>query len=114
MFTEILESDFTILKNITEDQDWIVQEWKVSREASHGPYGRSMEPANVRSNPLNNDTGATADEAGLELWARATMEDDEHISVSEVDSFRSDMLYGSFRAGIQTTAVNGTCMAFFW
>lgn len=112
VFTEVLESDFTLLTNITLDTDWVVQEWKVDKVASRGPYGRAMEPGNVVSNPVGEDVEFK--DAGLELWAKAADADDKYVSVSEVDSTRSDMLYGSFRAGIQTTGVNGTCMAFFW
>lgn len=58
--------------------------------------------------------GINGDEAGLELFVRKLGSDTEHISVAEVDSRRTDMRYGSFRAGIKATDVDGTCGAFFW
>lgn len=86
--------------------------------ASRGPYGRRTELKNVVSNPANNaklsSTGINGDEAGLELFVRKLGSDTQHISVAEVDSARTDMRYGSFRAGIRATDVNGTCGAFFW
>lgn len=114
----MLESDFTTLKNITWDTDWVVQSWKVDKEASKGPYGRSTETWNVESNPIKNkeqpDTGLNGEKPGLELWVRTASANDEYIGVGEADSRRSDMLYGSFRAGIEIPAVSGTCAAFFW
>jgi hypothetical protein len=115
VFTDVLESDFTTLVNITKDTDWVVQNWEVNRESSKGPYGRKTEPANVISNPAVNGSsvGINGKEAGLELWVRSRTQE-EYVSVSEVDSARADMLYGSFRAGIKTNPINGTCAAFFW
>lgn len=105
------------MKNITDDTDWVVQKWKVEKKESKGPYGRQTELKNVVSNPSKEgsaSTGILGGEPGLELWVRTTAENDEYVSVAEVDSTRTDMLYGTFRAGIQTTAINGTCAAFFW
>lgn len=36
------------------------------------------------------------------------------VNTGEIVSVRSDVMYGSFRAGIRFTSVNGTCGAFFW
>lgn len=119
VFTELLESDFTTLKDIHKDRDWVVQEWEVGKAASKGPYGRKVERKNAISNPVK-DLKASADgkngpEAGLELWVRALESpDQEMVSVVEVDSNRTDMQYGTFRAGIKQTGINGTCGAFFW
>lgn len=118
VFTDLLESDFTTLTNITKDTDWVIQAWEVDKVASRGPYGRKTELRNVISNPAKNasqsSTGINGDEAGLELFVRKLGSDKEHISVAEVDSKRTDMRYGSFRAGIKATDIDGTCGAFFW
>lgn len=86
--------------------------------ASRGPYGRKTELKNVVSNPAKDISqspmGINGDVAGLELWVRKLGSDKEHVSVAEVDSRRTDMRYGSFRAGIKATDVDGTCGAFFW
>ncbi|KAH8146270.1 uncharacterized protein LAJ45_09712 [Morchella importuna] len=117
VFTDLLESDFLTLSNITEDTDWAIQSWSVDKEASKGPYGRITEPRNVVSNPAkstNTSEGLNGDQAGLELYVRKLGENEEHVSVAEVDSRRTDMRYGSFRAGIKATDISGTCGAFFW
>ncbi|KAG0128148.1 glycoside hydrolase family 16 protein [Tuber indicum] len=118
VFTDLIESDFTLLKNITDNTDWAVQEWKVDKEASKGPYGRKAQMQNVVSNPSVRHNisaeGVNGDLAGLELFVRRPENNEEHIGVAEVDSRRTDMIYGTFRAGIKTTGVNGTCGAFFW
>lgn len=85
--------------------------------ASKGPYGRKTELKNVISNPAKNATdpeGINGDQAGLELYVRKLGSDTAHVSVAEVDSARTDLQYGSFRAGIKATAISGTCGAFFW
>ncbi|KAL7274060.1 hypothetical protein RUND412_003061 [Rhizina undulata] len=118
VYTDLLESDFTTVKNISLDTDWVVQEWQVDPAASNGPYGRQTQIKNVVSNPVKNanvsSAGIDGDEAGLELYVRSVQPGDQYIGVAEVDSDRMDMLYGTFRAGIKMTSVNGTCGAFFW
>ena len=118
IFTDILESDFTTLKNISVDTDWVLQEWSVEQKASRGPYGRKTMVRNAVSNPASNlkvsDDGILGGQAGLRLYVRKLNPDDQYVSVVEADTFRTDMMYGSFRAGIKTTNINGTCGAFFW
>ncbi|KAK4988228.1 hypothetical protein LTR50_004054 [Elasticomyces elasticus] len=36
------------------------------------------------------------------------------VEMGEIVTERDDMLYGSFRVGMKTTGVPGTCAAFFW
>jgi hypothetical protein len=113
LFTDVLESDFTTLKDISKDTDWVVQNWTVDKEASKGPYGRQTNLNNVESRPnLMPDVPIVG--TGLELYVRKVKPGDEYVSVAEVDSKRTDMLYGTFRAGLKVTDVNGTCSAFFW
>lgn len=73
---------------------------------------------NAVSNPASNlkvsDDGILGGQAGLRLYVRKLNPDDQYVSVVEADTFRTDMMYGSFRAGIKTTNINGTCGAFFW
>lgn len=118
IFTDILESDFTTLKKISVDTDWVLQEWSVEQKASRGPYGRKTMARNAVSNPASNlkvsDDGILGGQAGLRLYVRKLNPDDQYVSIVEADTFRTDMMYGSFRAGIKTTNINGTCGAFFW
>lgn len=118
VLTDLLESDFTTLKNIKKDRDWAVQDWKIDAEASRGDYGRITEPRNAISNPgkdlKTSSEGINGGLPGIDLYVRALEEGAEHVSVGEIDSRRSDMLWGSYRAGLKITGVNGTCGAFFW
>jgi len=120
LYTDAFESDFRSLKNITADTDWTIQQWNVSKELSKGPYGRVYKTRNVVSNPVLDAKdgvwgfGRNGTTAGLELWVRSGLVEDEYISGAEIDTIRRDMLYGTFRVGMQATAVNGTCAAFFW
>lgn len=118
VFTEVLESDFTTISNISLDTDWVAQEWKVEPEASKGPYGRQTMVTNIISNPVKNLTagseGINGGPSGIELYVRKVNQGERYVPVAELDSYRSDMLYGSFRAAFQTTKINGTCAAFFW
>ncbi|RPB29915.1 glycoside hydrolase family 16 protein [Terfezia boudieri ATCC MYA-4762] len=118
LFTDILESDFTTLKDIRADKDWVLQEWKIDKSVSRGPYGRMTVPGNAISNPAKDlavsDEGVLGREAGLELYVRKLQPGDQYVSIVEADSYRADMIYGSFRAGIKTTGISGTCGAFFW
>lgn len=121
VFTEVLESDFTTLDNIFENTDWVPQEWKVEKSESRGPYGRHTLLKNVVSNPLSannskaSSLGKNGGEAGLELWVRKLEnKNQDYISVAEVDTYRTDMFHGTFRAAIQVTDIKGTCGAFFW
>jgi hypothetical protein len=49
---------------------------------------------------------------GLQLWVRQPV--NGIIPTGEVDSKRTDMLYGSFRMRAKMGPVNGTCGAMFW
>lgn len=117
VFTDVLETDFTRQKNIQFDPDWVPQEWKTPRNASVGPYGRHTRVKNLVSVPVVKGTtkGPKGVSPGLQLWVnKLADETQEFVGVAEVDTFRTDILYGSFRAAMQLTSVNGTCGAFFW
>ena len=73
---------------------------------------------NAVSNPASDlkvsGDGILGGQAGLRLYVRKINQGDQYVSVVEADTFRTDMRYGSFRAGIKATNINGTCGAFFW
>ncbi|KAH6604075.1 concanavalin a-like lectin glucanase [Trichoderma cornu-damae] len=120
LFTTMLESKFFELKNISRDGTWRRQQYNVSARAGRGEYGKSFATSNVYSISSNGE-GAAADAAGsgtggddgIGLVVGSTVANDA-VPVAELDSARSDMHYGSYRAGMKLTAVNGTCAAFFW
>ncbi|KAH0548009.1 hypothetical protein GP486_008249 [Trichoglossum hirsutum] len=118
VFTDLLETNWQHIKNVTLDTDWQPQAFNVSAGDSHGPYGRAARVSNVVSNPLN-DTHSNSGpslhggDAGLQLWVRAKPEGDL-VSTGEIDTVRNDILYGSFRTSMKLTGVSGTCGAFFY
>jgi hypothetical protein len=54
VFTDLLESDFLHLANISTNTDWKRQEWNTTKEQARGPYGESCQITQVVSNPLAN------------------------------------------------------------
>ena len=120
LYTDLIETDFLHLQNITGDTDWQGQDYTVSAELARGPYGKNASTTNIVANPLKNEydwagDGVNGGDAGLQLIVRGgTPEKGGLIPMAELVTSRDDMLYGSFRAGIKITNVNGTCAAFFW
>ncbi|KAM0722164.1 hypothetical protein Q7P37_001605 [Cladosporium fusiforme] len=121
LFTDMLETDFLHASNVTYTSigktGWLPQVYNTSAEDSRGDYGTSKQLGNIVANPLPDGkwggSPATVGDAGLQLWVRSSVENG-HVPVAEVVSPRSDILYGSFRAAIKFSAMNGTCGAFFW
>ncbi|KAH0538410.1 hypothetical protein FGG08_005010 [Glutinoglossum americanum] len=118
VFTDLIETDWLHIKNASLDTDWQPQEFDVSPQNSHGPYGRAARVANVISNPLNDSHSNSGHsvlggDPGLQLWVRAKPEGNL-ISTGEIDTMRNDILYGSFRASMKLTGEPGTCGAFFY
>lgn len=97
VFSEYVESDFTS----NQLAGWIPQDWSISPTVARGPYGKNASSKNV-----------IMSEEGLQLWVRRAV--GQAIPMAEVDSQRSDMLYGSFRMRAKMSGTNGTCGAMFW
>ena len=120
LYTDLIESDFLHINNITNDTDWQVQEYTVSADLARGPYGKQASTDNVVANPLKSQydwsgDGVNGGDAGLQLIVRGgTPDKGGLVPMAELATTRDDMLYGSFRAGMKITNVNGTCGAFFW
>ncbi|KAH8131755.1 hypothetical protein ACSS6W_008077 [Trichoderma asperelloides] len=120
-FTNMLESKFFELKNISLDGTWRRQQYNVSARAGRGEYGKAFAVKNVYSLPGSGDGDSTASTGsssnpgndGVALVVGSTLTNDA-VPVAELDSARSDMVFGSYRAGMKLTPVNGTCAAFFW
>jgi hypothetical protein len=73
---------------------------------------------NVMSNTIKDpDTfdgrGELGLDAGLLLVVQNVMQDGM-VPVAEIATTGLHYFYGTFRAGIKTTNVSGTCSAFFW
>ncbi|KAM4055378.1 glycosyl hydrolases family 16 domain-containing protein [Hirsutella rhossiliensis] len=116
LFTDMLESDFTNVPNVSGLQSWVPQQFNVSAKAGRGRYGKAFSPGNIASHPkakLGEEKPAAADAVGVELRVGSAVANGA-IPVAEIDSAALDMHYGSYRAGMKLTAVHGTCAAFFW
>jgi hypothetical protein len=114
IFTSSLLTDFTLPNasltyTSAPNHDWVAQAYNVTLAASRGPFGKIADPAN-----------AILTNQGLELWVRSelvSLENDggrQAVPIAEVVTARSDFLYGSFRVGMRTTGISGTCAAFFF
>jgi hypothetical protein len=121
-FTNMMESKFFEMRDISRDGTWRRQQYNVSARAGRGEYGKSFGLDNVYTTARDgDDTDATESDGsnnsnggdGVGLVVGSTVVD-EAIPVAELDSARKDLHYGSYRAGMKLTAVNGTCAAFFW
>jgi hypothetical protein len=119
VFTDLLESDFFHLANISTNTDWRRQEYNISATRARGPYGESAQITQVISNPLVNNSlysgpSVLGGDAGLQLHVQGGVPKDGLVPIAELNSVRQDMLWGSYRAGIKLTGTPGTCGAFFW
>ena len=118
-FTDLIETDFAHLSDIATNTDWVRQAFNVTREKDRGDYGEMYAVGNMQTevnpNSHNEEDGQAKNgqAAGLSLLVKAGLVGGM-VPVSEIDSNRSDILYGSFRAGMKLTNVSGTCSAFFW
>lgn len=96
---------------------WLPQVYNTAAEDTHGEFGTSKQLGNIVANPLPEGqyggVPATVGDAGLQLWVRSEVEQGL-VPVAEIVSPRNDIMYGSFRASIKFSAMNGTCGAFFW
>jgi hypothetical protein len=54
LFTDLIETDFLHLQNVSLDTDWKRQNFSVTPAAGRGPYGMNYTINNVVSNPILN------------------------------------------------------------
>lgn len=104
VFTDVLETDFTTIKEMAEVKDiWQVQDWSSPRnETAARYYTRDTTYGNVISG--NPD--------GLQFMVRKPV--GVSVGTSEIRSSRNDMKFGTFRMTMKTPKQSGTCAAFFW
>ncbi|KAI0603495.1 glycoside hydrolase family 16 protein [Biscogniauxia sp. FL1348] len=123
LFTDLLESDFIHL-DVTDSTNeygqygWAPQVYNVSAAAARGTYGQAFVGANVVSNNIADDNvftgeGSNGGDAGLRLTVQSEVVDNM-VTSSEISTTGLNYFYGTFRAGIKVTDVEGTCSAFFW
>ncbi|KAF2225411.1 concanavalin A-like lectin/glucanase domain-containing protein [Elsinoe ampelina] len=134
-FSQVLETDFLHLRSFSTapdwdkkhgNKDWTVQVFNKTSSQTRGPYGKAATLQNTIKNPIDElDTwsgdGIRGRDPGLQLVTSPLSDSlpapdggPPMIKSGEIATVRSDILYGSFRAGLKMTGVNGTCGAFFW
>lgn len=121
LFTDMMETDFLHAPNVTEDDvgssDWHPRVSNITAGAGVEEYGQTNQLGNLIANPLPDEEwggpAATPGDAGLQLWVRSEKVDGV-VPVAQVEGPRNDMIYGSFRAAIKFTGLNGTAGRFFW
>ncbi|KAM7221381.1 glycoside hydrolase, family 16 [Rhypophila decipiens] len=112
VFTDLLETNFLRLNDIAANTDWQRQEFNISKDAARGDYGEMFLPADIEASPAGAQSG-DGDDSGLKLVVRSGLVDGM-VQVAEIDSYRPDLSFGSFRASMKMTDIPGTCAAFFW
>ncbi|KAF6836042.1 endo-1,3-1,4-b-glucanase [Colletotrichum plurivorum] len=111
VFTDLIETDFTKVKDIRNNTDWVRQEFNKTNKNARGPLGEKFMPTNIAS--VHESSSSTKKDAGLQLLVESSTKDGL-VPVAEIDSSRHDLSYGSFRAVMKIPDVAGTCAAFFW
>jgi hypothetical protein len=119
VFSDLIETDFLHLSDISMDTDWFRPSFNVTAQASRGKYGTFFQTENIISNSLidpNSFTGPSrlGGDAGLQMYVRGGIPASGLVPVAEVDSARTDLLWGTYRAAMKMTDQEGTCGAFFW
>ncbi|KAI3547183.1 hypothetical protein CABS01_00182 [Colletotrichum abscissum] len=116
VFTDLIETDFTKVKNITKNTDWARQEFNKTNTNARGPLGEKFMTENVASVHEGSSSfglSSTKADAGLQLLVESATTNGL-VPGAEIDSARQDVQYGSFRAMMKIPDVAGTCAAFFW
>lgn len=119
LYTDLSESDFLHMNNVNQS-GWLPQKYQTSPEVARGPFGKDASPQQVIFNPLKSrydwaGEGIHGGDAGVQIIVRAGDPGDGGlIPMGEMATNRTDMLYGTFRAGLKLTGQPGTCGAFFW
>ncbi|KAF9875647.1 hypothetical protein CkaCkLH20_07028 [Colletotrichum karsti] len=116
IFTDLIETDFTRVRDIQNNTDWARQEFNKTNSNARGPLGENFTPTNVASVHQGSSSfglSSTKTDAGLQLLVESSTRDGL-VPGAEIDTVRNDLQYGSFRAMMKVPDVAGTCAAFFW
>lgn len=74
---------------------------------------------NVASNSISDHynwtgPGRHGGDPGVNLVVKGGIPPDAYVDIGQLDSIRTDLLWGSYRASLKLPSINGTCSAFFW
>ncbi|KAI1340576.1 glycoside hydrolase family 16 protein [Xylariaceae sp. FL0016] len=120
VFTDLFESDLVHVNVLGGEQGWAAQEDNRTAEAARGPYGELFTVDDVFANTIADRAvfdgdGVRGPGAGLQLMVKGNSEiAGGMVSNAEIATTGLDYFYGTYRAGIKVTDVEGTCSAFFW
>lgn len=119
VFTDLIETDFAHLPDISANTDWIRQAFNISSDKARGSFGEMFAVQDIFTDPnassqkVEDGQGTDGQPAGLQLVVKAAQVQDM-VPVAEIDSARTDVIFGTYRTGLKLTSVAGTCSAFFW
>ena len=121
LFTDYMEHDWfhpdLSGEGRPEGWSWNVEHYITSAKQNRGRYATWKQVESVAQNHLPegewDGEPLLGRDPGMQFWVAHELEDDR-VVIAESASPRIDILYGTFRAAIKFTGVNGTCGAFFW
>ncbi|KAJ4334774.1 hypothetical protein N0V87_006578 [Didymella glomerata] len=122
LFTDSIQTDFRGMTSLNDSSDWKIKDLRLEYVPNKSRFGRIVEDRNVIFNPAvdplvtpdgPSQQGADVD-AGLQLIVRSELVEDNLVSTGQIQSIREDVRFGSFRAYMKSTPINGTCAASFW
>jgi hypothetical protein len=121
-FTDAVQVNFRTLSTLEDSQDWKIKTYRREYVPDSDRFGKLVEAKNIIPNPLQNTSAGWSSPslqganvaAGLQLIVRAALTPDNLVSTAQIESVRDDIRFGSFRAYMKSTPVNGTCAASFW
>lgn len=103
--TDLIETNFANISDVSKNTDWIRQAFNKTAQQSLGTYGEMMAVDNIES----------VKGTGLEITLRGEADlVDGMVQGGEIDTARTDLLYGTFRSSMKLTNVSGTVSAFFF
>lgn len=118
VFTDLFETDFLHLTDFTRENGWYRNNY--TTQPGKNVMAKWASPSNILANPLEDEyswagPAVNGTDAGAQFWVRPDYgPNKDYVGTAELASYRSDIIYGSFRVAVKASAVNGTCTAFFW
>ncbi|KAF3031289.1 hypothetical protein E8E12_001111 [Didymella heteroderae] len=110
------------MNSLDNSRDWKIKNLRLDYNPGNGRFGRIVEERNVILNPARDPSVApdgpslqgTDIDAGLQLIVRSELAEGNLVSSGQIQSIREDVRFGSFRAYMRSTPIDGTCAASFW
>lgn len=103
VLTDLIETNFANISDISKNTDWVRQAFNTTAAQARGTYGQMTAVENINS--IEGD--------GLEITVRARTTNGM-VQGGEINTARLDVFYGTFRSSMRLTDVSGTVSAFFW